>query len=124
MRRLAVVTMGTLVLLLLGARVAPAQERTFSGLLSDEDLNCVQNPMKVPPGTEAPPWDKTSCVLYWAHHAKPDGKFVLYDPDKKITYKLDDQKLVEPYVGDTQKVKVTGTLDEPSNTIHVKKIQS
>jgi hypothetical protein len=126
MKRLAAVALGSMVLTFLVARIVGAQERTFTGLISDEDLNCVQTPMKVPPTNDknVPAWNKTACVMYWSHNAKANGKYVLYDPDVKATYQLDDQKTVEPYIGDTEKVTITGTLDEGTKTIHIKNIKS
>jgi hypothetical protein len=43
------------------------------------------------------------------------------DPSAKTTYKLDDQDKAKPYVG--KNVKVTGTLDASTNTIHVSDIE-
>jgi Protein of unknown function (DUF5818) len=51
---------------------------------------------------------------------KAGGKFVLFDPATKTVYQLDDQKAPMDYAGDN--VKVTGTLDKATNTIHVEKI--
>jgi hypothetical protein len=48
---------------------------------------------------------------------KNGSKFVLYDGATKTTYQLDDQKKPEAFAGD--KVKVTGTLDAKTKTIHV-----
>lgn len=48
------------------------------------------------------------------------SKFVLYDAASKTTYQLDDQTKPKDFAG--QKVKVTGTLDSSSNTIHVEGI--
>ena len=42
------------------------------------------------------------------------------DPNSKTTYKLDDQEKAKQYVG--KNVKVTGTLDASTNTIHVSDI--
>ena len=42
------------------------------------------------------------------------------DPNTKTTYKLDDQEKAKPYVG--KNVKITGTLDASTNTIHVSDI--
>ncbi len=50
------------------------------------------------------------------------GKFVLQDTAKKITYQLDDQEKPKEFAG--QKVKVTGTYDKATNTIHVEKIEA
>lgn len=48
------------------------------------------------------------------------GKFVLYDAAKKATYMLDDQEKTKDFAG--QKVKVTGTYDKATKTIHVQNI--
>ena len=53
---------------------------------------------------------------------KNGGKFVLYDPDTKTTYQLDDQKKPEQFAG--EKVKVTGKYDSATKTIHVTDIKS
>ena len=50
-----------------------------------------------------------------------DGKFVLQDDSTKAAYQLDDQDKAKQFAG--QKVKVTGTLDSATNTIHVSKIE-
>ena len=49
------------------------------------------------------------------------GKFVLQDTTNKVSYQLDDQDKAKQYDG--QSVKVTGTLDTASNTIHVSSIE-
>lgn len=53
---------------------------------------------------------------------KMDGKFVLYDSAKKATYMLDDQEKPKDFAG--QKVKVTGTFDKATKTIHVESIEA
>lgn len=50
---------------------------------------------------------------------KGGAKFVLYNGSK--SYDLDDQTKPEAFAG--QKVKVTGTLDAGTNTIHVQDIK-
>ncbi len=50
-----------------------------------------------------------------------DGKYVLEDTASKATYQLDDQQKAKQYDG--KKVKVTGSLDAATNTIHVSDIQ-
>jgi hypothetical protein len=102
-------------LLLFAVRPAAAQKpMTFNGTLADEHLNCLQNPVKAAAGVN----DKTSCMLYWAHNAQPASKYVLYDESTKTTYQLDNQDLVQPYVGAKQ-VQITGTLDSGTKTIKV-----
>lgn len=50
------------------------------------------------------------------------GKFVLFDSTNKTIYQLDDQKKAQPFAG--AKVKVTGTYDTSSKTIHIANIQA
>jgi hypothetical protein len=109
---LALAALASMLLSLFGTvRLAAAD--TFNGEITDANLNCVQTPMKAPEGLKA----KDACVLYWAHSAQPNEKFVLYDAATKATYQLDDQDMVEPYVG--EKVQVTGTLNAATKTIKV-----
>ena len=50
------------------------------------------------------------------------GKYVLFDSANKTIYQLDDQKKAQPFAG--AKVKITGSYDTSSKTIHVANIQS
>jgi len=118
MRRLAIGLAGSMILLLLGVRFTAAQGTTYNGEITDEKLNCVQNPIKAADGIK----DKTACVLYWAHSVTPGEKYVLYDEATKTTYQLDDQVMVQPYVA--EKVVVTGTLNAATKTIHVTGIKA
>jgi hypothetical protein len=52
--------------------------------------------------------------------AKEDGKYVLKASDN-VTYQLDDQDKAKRYEG--KQVKVNGSLDAGSNTIHVASIE-
>jgi uncharacterized protein YdeI (BOF family) len=52
---------------------------------------------------------------------KNGDKFVLRDRASKIDYVLDDAKKASQFEG--KKVKVTGTVDVASNTIHVNEIE-
>jgi hypothetical protein len=54
--------------------------------------------------------------------AKSGGSFVLFDPATKTVYQLDDQQRPEPFAG--QRVRISGTYDEPSKTMHIESIQS
>jgi hypothetical protein len=67
---------------------------------------------KVPGAT-----DDKSCTL----HCVKDmgGNFVLVVKDE--VYRLDDQSYAERFAG--AKVKITGTLDEKTNTIHILTIE-
>lgn len=106
---------------LLGATslVAAQGTATFKGTLSDEQLTCIQTPLNGPEGIK----DKTACMLYLAHSVKPGSKYILYDPATKTKYQLDDQDLVQPYVG-AKEVEITGTLDAATKTIKVKAIKA
>ncbi len=52
---------------------------------------------------------------------KADGNFVLQDQTSNATYQLDNQDQAKSYEG--KSVKVTGTLDNSSKTIHVSAIE-
>jgi hypothetical protein len=65
------------------------------------------------------PDDSKMCTLKCVEMG---GKFVLYDAAKKATYMLDDQEKPKEFAG--QKVKVTGTYDKATKTIHVESIEA
>jgi len=48
------------------------------------------------------------------------SKLVLYDAANKTTYELEDQTVAKSFAG--QKVKVTGTYDSNTRTLHVQEI--
>jgi hypothetical protein len=54
------------------------------------------------------------CVLYCV---KNGATFVLYIPEGKTVYNLDDQDKSQEYAG--EKVNVVGSYDGPSRTIHI-----
>ena len=115
-----IISLGALLLLVLAlVPVASAHSvTTFKGVLADEQLNCIQSPMKAPDGIK----EKDACVLHYAHFVKPGSKYVLYDPATKTTYQLDDQDLVRPSVG-AKNVEITGTFDAATKAIKVKGIK-
>jgi type 1 fimbria pilin len=53
---------------------------------------------------------------------KGGASYVLYDSGKKMVYQLDDQTKSADFAGG--KVKVTGTLDKTTNTIHVTDVRA
>ena len=63
--------------------------------------------------------DSKKCTL---ECVEKGGKFVLYDGAKKAIYQLDDQRKPKEFAG--QKVKVTGTYDSKTETIHVEHIEA
>ena len=50
------------------------------------------------------------------------GKYVLFNAASKTFYELDDQAKPEEFAG--KNVKVTGTLDSATKTIHVVSIKA
>jgi hypothetical protein len=63
--------------------------------------------------------DVRDCTL---ECATKGGSFVLYDPDTKTVYQLDDQEKPEKFAG--QRVRVSGTYDQSSKTIHVQSVEA
>ena len=63
--------------------------------------------------------DARECTL---DCVRDGAKFVLYNAPDKTTYQLDDQVKPKDFAG--QQVKVTGTLDTATNTVHVEKIEA
>src|SRR5260370_35932234 len=65
------------------------------------------------------PMAKKMCTVNCVKHG---GQYVLYDAAKKSVYQLDDQAKPEQFA--EAKVKVTGTFDKATKTIHVTTIQA
>jgi len=63
--------------------------------------------------------DARDCTL---ECAKTGGSFVLYDSDTKTVYQFDDQQKPEKFAG--QRVRISGTYDESSKTMHIQSIQT
>jgi Protein of unknown function (DUF5818) len=63
--------------------------------------------------------DAKDCTLQCA---KTGGSFVLIDPETKTVYQLDDQQKPERFAG--QRVRISGTYDEPSKTMHIESIEA
>jgi lipopolysaccharide export system protein LptA len=70
----------------------------------------------------SPSDDAKDAKTFTGKIAQDSGKFILRDDENKVTYQLDDQDKAKKFDG--QEVKITGTLDPQSNTIHVMEIQS
>jgi hypothetical protein len=62
--------------------------------------------------------NSSACVLYCIKYL--GGEFVL--STKKNVYHLQNPELVQDFAG--TKVRLTGMLDEKTNTIHVVKVES
>ncbi len=98
--------------------LAAPKGRTFTGEIMDSQ--CAMMGSHDPAGykmtnTNNPKDCTLACV-------KAGGKFVLYDATKKATYMLDDQEKPKEFAG--QKVKVIGTYDKSTKTIHVESIEA
>src|SRR5579864_1896398 len=115
MKSISTVLFGVLTFIFLGLGFASAKDMTYTGEIMDS--SCAKE------GTHATMMKKhdiktekectNGCV-------KMGGKYVLYDSATKKVYELDDQKKGEQFAG--EKVKVTGTFDKASKTLHVSDI--
>jgi hypothetical protein len=63
--------------------------------------------------------DARECTLQCA---KSGGSFVLIDPQTQTVYQLDDQQKPAKFAG--QRVRVSGSYEQSSKTMHVESIQS
>jgi hypothetical protein len=100
-------------MLMMGTYCAAQGTNSFTGEITDEDLNCVQMPIKAPPDVKT----KLECILHWTYwYGK---RYVLYDAATKTTYQLADQNKVIPFIG--AKVLITGTED--NKTIKITEIR-
>ena len=94
-----------------------AAAKDFSGEIMDSacaKMGSHDGMMKGHPGIK----DAKGCTLGCV---KGGAKFVLYDAASKTVYQLDDQQKPMQFAGD--QVKVMGTLDKATNTIHVTDIK-
>jgi uncharacterized protein DUF5818 len=105
-------------LVVVSLSLAAPKDRTFTGEVMDSQ--CAAMGSHSPAGYQMTKTDNAKdCTLACV---KMGGKFVLYDAAKKTTYQLDDQEKPKEVAG--QKVKVTGTYDKASKTIHVSTIEA
>lgn len=107
-------TLGVL-LFLLGTTMSFAANKTYRGQIMDS--NCAKmgnhNAGYKLSGTHTP----KDCTLACVHGG---AKFVLYNSATKTTYQLDDQTKPEAFAGEN--VRVIGSLDSSTDTIHVVRI--
>jgi hypothetical protein len=121
MKRLTLAVVGSFMLVLLSVSFAIAQDRTFNGEITDSacaKMGSHDAMMKEHSDIHSDIKDAKACTLGCV---KGGAKFVLYDAASKTVYKLDDQQKPMPFAG--EKVKVMGTFDKATNTIHVTDIQ-
>jgi hypothetical protein len=97
--------------------IAQAETRSFTGEIMDGACAAMggHEAMMKGEGANSAKQCTDKCV-------QGGSKYVLYDASSKTTYQLDDQAKPKEFSG--QKVKVTGTYDEASKTIHVEKIEA
>ena len=91
---------------------AMAADQTFNGEIMDS--NCAKSGNHDAMINSGKMKDAKSCT---AGCVKGGASYVLYDSAKKMAYQLDDQTKPADFAGG--KVKVMGTLDKATNTIHV-----
>lgn len=109
--------LGLMVTVLMFAGLSFAADKTYTGEVMDSACAAMgshEGMMKAHPGMTA-----KDCTLGCV---KNGAKFVLYNATTKTVYQLDDQKKPEQFAG--AKVKVTGTLDAATKTIHVTGIKA
>ena len=107
-------------------RIAPIASLILAGGLSLSAPACLlaQDPGRAPLTQEqAQTQDAQSTMNSFSGKVTKgeNGKFMLEDVTKSSSYTLDDQKTAKKFVG--KSVVVTGTLDQNTNIIHVKKIE-
>lgn len=117
MKSIAVGTAGVLALLLMGAGFASAKDSTFTGEIMDNQCAKVgsHETMMKKHAIKTEKECTNGCV-------KMGGKYVLFDANTKRIYQLDDQAKPVQFAG--EKVKVTGTYDKATKSIHVTDITS
>lgn len=103
------------------------KDKTFTGEIMDsqcammgshEKMEGMHSDMFKKPSPALTGPEARKCTLACV---KMGGKFVLYNKATKTTYKLDDQ--AKPRQFAAEKVKVTGTYDPSTMTIHVASIR-
>ena len=123
MRKIAVGAIATA--MLFGTGFTLAKDQTHTGEIYDSQ--CAKNAShammlkKEGMGDKDPndPMVKGMCTK---NCVKMGGKYVLFNAAKKTVYELDDQQKPEQFAG--QNVKVMGTLDQATKTIHVTSIEA
>lgn len=123
MRKLIIGLAGTFLLVTLS--FAAPKDRTYSGEIMDNQCakNASHGPMLKKEGMgDKDPNDAMAKKMCTMNCVKHGGQYVLFNPANKSVYKLDDQTKPEQFAG--ADVKVTGTLDKATKTIHVTSIEA
>jgi hypothetical protein len=103
---------------------AAAKDKSFSGEIMDSQCAKMgsHETMLKKEGMENMKDDAKAKQMCTVNCVKMGGKYVLFDAASKTVFQLDDQTKPEQFAG--QKVKVTGTLDKATKTIHVTDIKA
>ena len=104
---------------------AAAKDKTFSGEIMDSQ--CAKEGshammLKKEGMGDKDPNDPMAKKMCTENCVKMGGKYVLFNGASKAVYQLDDQTKPEQFAG--QKVKITGTLNKATKTIHVTDIKA
>jgi hypothetical protein len=123
MKKLIIGLVGSLMLLTVS--FAAPKDSSYTGEIMDSQCakNASHDAMLKKEGMEKMIGDPKASQMCTVNCVKKMGsKYVLYDAAKKTVYQLDDQQKPEQFAG--QKVKVTGTLDKATQTVHVTSIEA
>ena len=105
----------------------PAFVLTTSLLLVGAQANAVQNAAAQPDTNQSQAQQQTKAdadkaTTFSGKVMEFKGQYVLMETSTKSTFALDDQEKAKAFNGQT--VKVTGTLEASSNTIHITSIEA
>ena len=124
MKKIAIGTVAAVMLFSAGFTLA--KDRTFTGEIYDSQCAktgshemMIKKNMPDKASMASDPSVKEMCTKKCVSMG---GKYVLYDAAKKTIYELDDQQKPADFAG--KKVKVTGTYDKATKTIHVTSIEA
>src|SRR5579864_5553128 len=123
MKRIAGILLATLVLSTLS--FAAPKEKTFTGEIMDSQcakMGSHEMMLKKEGMGDKNANDPMAKKMCTQNCVKMGGKYVLFDSAHKKVYQLDDQSKPEQFAGAT--VKIKGTLDKTTQTIHVSDIQA
>ncbi len=102
--------------ILLTPILAAQNETTFTGKINDRA--CAKADSHDAMMKKHGSTNEKDCIVACV---KAGGKYVLVDAVNKTIYLLDDQQKPEAFAG--QKVRITGTYDKATETLHVTSIQ-
>jgi len=123
MKKTAASLVGSLVLVAVG--FAAPKAKTFTGEIMDSQCSKMgshEMMLKKEGMADKDPNDPMAKKMCTVNCVKMGGKYVLSDAANKKVYQLDDQTKPEQFAG--APVRVKGTLDKNTQTIHVTDIQA